>query len=97
MSDMVPDMNSSSQKGTREKNLKTNITIHISTNHTETQGMIWEPRIRTLPLDGKRGGRYSSQREQHVQRVGQEKQHGIVIEEKEFPVAGVLEAQKWAN
>lgn len=39
-SDMIPDMNSSSQEGTREKNLKTNITIYIGTNYTEAQRMI---------------------------------------------------------
>lgn len=36
MSDMISDMNSSSKEGTREKKLKTNITIHISTNYTKT-------------------------------------------------------------
>lgn len=39
----------------------------------------------TLAPDGKRGGRKSSQREQHMQRAGQEKQRGIVIEEKVVP------------
>lgn len=71
MSDMMPDMNSSSQERPREKNLKTNVTVpHKLKLHRCPRDDMRAQDDNTLPPDGKRGGRYSSQREQYVQRAG---------------------------